>query len=289
VSPFTAGADKKLVELFEAQEVPVVGPLTLLPQAGSPTKRHTFYLYSGPVEQAQALFLFAVNNLNPRSRRVAVVCPDSEVSAGLTALAEDQAKKLGLDLVAQRRYGEGKLDAVGTAAELRDAHPDTVLFFGSSTDERDLAREMDKLKWLPNLLLIGSLAGKEMFDLPAGFEGKVFLSYPTLPSDRSEEGMEKFVELARKYQLSSQHLTSQIAAFCAAEVLTQGLKLAGNELTRERLVAALEGLNQFETGLTPQISYGPNRRIGALGAYVVGIDLEKKQITPASGWIRGID
>ncbi len=47
------------------------------------------------------------------------------------------------------------------------------------------------------------------------------------------------------------------------------LEACGKDLSRERLVTALEGLYEYETGLMPKITYGPNRRIGALGAYVV--------------------
>ena len=40
-----------------------------------------------------------------------------------------------------------------------------------------------------------------------------------------------------------------------------------------------------QTGLTPAITYGPNRRIGAMGAYVVTIDLKESEFVPAGGWI----
>jgi hypothetical protein len=33
------------------------------------------------------------------------------------------------------------------------------------------------------------------------------------------------------------------------------------------------------------MTFGPNRRIGAIGAYVVTVDLKQKQFVPASGWI----
>ncbi|HWX42814.1 MAG TPA: ABC transporter substrate-binding protein [Blastocatellia bacterium] len=289
VSPFTAGGDKAFADLFEDEHIPVVGPVTLLPQAGSPTSRQTFYLYSGPAEQVRALFAFAATGVKPPARRVAVVCPDNQVTSGLIPLVQEQSQKLGLKLVAANNYLDGRLDARQSAAQLREADPDTVFFFGNSDEERSLAKELDGLNFRPNLLLVGSLAGRGMFDLPAGFNGRVFLSYPTVPSDRSAEAMAGFVRLARKYKLNSQHFTAQISAYSAAEVLTEGLRLAGRELARERLVDALEGLSNFDTGLMPKISYGPNRRIGARGAYVMGIDLEKKQLTPASGWIEAPD
>jgi hypothetical protein len=41
----------------------------------------------------------------------------------------------------------------------------------------------------------------------------------------------------------------------------------------------------FQTGLTPPISYSPTRRIGALGAYVVKLDLKNKTFAPVDSWI----
>jgi len=71
----------------------------------------------------------------------------------------------------------------------------------------------------------------------------------------------------------------------AAKILGEGLKRVGKDLSREKLIQVLEGLYEYPTGLTPAITYGPNRRIGALGAYIVNVDLKEKQFVPASGWI----
>ena len=38
-------------------------------------------------------------------------------------------------------------------------------------------------------------------------------------------------------------------------------------------------------GLTPALTFGPNRRIGAMGAYIVSVDLKEKKFVAASGWI----
>jgi hypothetical protein len=92
--------------------------------------------------------------------------------------------------------------------------------------------------------------------------------------------------LADSYQLPRAQTALQITALCSAKVLTQGLKLAGRTVTREKLVAALEGLYDFETGLMPRIEFGKNRRIGALGAYIVTLDPDKKQLRPVSAWLK---
>ena len=80
-------------------------------------------------------------------------------------------------------------------------------------------------------------------------------------------------------------MSSQLLAFAAAKVFVEALKRAGQDLTREKLITALEGFYDFETGVTPHLTFGPNRRIGATGAYIVGLDAGKKQFVNAGGWV----
>ena len=48
------------------------------------------------------------------------------------------------------------------------------------------------------------------------------------------------------------------------------------------IVQTREGLYAFRTGLTPAITYSPNRRIGALGAYMTTMNLEARRFVPLS-------
>ena len=56
-------------------------------------------------------------------------------------------------------------------------------------------------------------------------------------------------------------------------------------MSREQLVTALEGLYDYDTGLTPKLVFGPNRRVGAAGAYVITINSETKEFVSASSWV----
>jgi ABC-type branched-subunit amino acid transport system substrate-binding protein len=285
VSPITAGSDKELAQMFEADEVPVVGPVSLAPDDNQSIKHHVFYLFSPLSDQVRTLFTYGAQDLKGSFSRIAVVCPDSGITSALPAVVEEQCKKLDVKLVAKLGYPEGQFNANQAALELRAANPDCVFVFGPSAEQQELANQLEKLHWTPNLMLLGSLAGKDMFDFGSTYGGKVFASYPTLPSDRSPEAMNRFIALAQKYKFPQGHLAAELSAYCACEVLLQALKLAGHDLTRSGLIDALETLYDFNTGLTPRITYGPNRHVGALGAYIVIVDQQKKQLVPVSGWL----
>jgi ABC-type branched-subunit amino acid transport system substrate-binding protein len=213
------------------------------------------------------------------------VYPRSDINAGVFESIMDQSKTVGLSLPQAIVYLGGHLDASATVKQCKSSGRNVLFFLGSSEDARSLIREAEKQSWYPWLFLPGSSLGGEVLTAPAGFDGRVFLSFPTSPADQSAEGMKEFRMLAEKYKLPTDHLAAQISAYGAAKVLVEGLKRAGKDLSREKLIQALEGLYDYQTGLIPAITYGPNRRIGANGARVVTIDLKEKKFLPVSGWI----
>jgi ABC-type branched-subunit amino acid transport system substrate-binding protein len=97
--------------------------------------------------------------------------------------------------------------------------------------------------------------------------------------------LKEFRLLGEKYKLTPKHLAAQVSAYSSAKILIEALKRTGKDLSREGLIQALEGFYNYQTGLTPPITYGPNRRIGAMGAYIVTVDLKKKEFVPVSGWV----
>jgi hypothetical protein len=72
-------------------------------------------------------------------------------------------------------------------------------------------------------------------------------------------------------QLTASHSppADQCQALAAAKILIEALRRAGRDVTRERLVDALETLQDFHTGLIPPVSYSATRRIGSDGAWIV--------------------
>jgi ABC-type branched-subunit amino acid transport system substrate-binding protein len=92
--------------------------------------------------------------------------------------------------------------------------------------------------------------------------------------------MAEFRALHEKYKFAPRHTTSQLSAFAAAKVFVEALTRAGKDLNREKLVTTLESLYAYETGTTPPITFGPNKRVGAASAHVVPLTLLNPGSTP---------
>ena len=76
-----------------------------------------------------------------------------------------------------------------------------------------------------------------------------------------------------------------VAGLAAAEVLLEGLRRCGRDLTRDGLIEKLEGLRQLDTGYAPPLTFGPSRRLGAHGAWLVRLDLAGQRLEPEDGWV----
>ena len=281
---FIAGSEKEIVPLMAQREVPLIGPLTLYPQTDFPLNRQVFYLLSGVDGQARAMIHFAAKKPELRGQHLSVVLPQSEINLRVVSAIKDQRQNEGLSAPQVLDYAAGRFDATETIKQLRQTSSGIVVFLGAGEDSLAFMTAADKSYWYPTIFFPGAGAGKEIFGAPIGFNGKLFFSFPTGPADQNAEGVKEFRALADKYKLPTHHVAAQISAYSAAKILVEGLKRAGKDVSRETLIQSLEGLYEYQTGLTPAITYGPNRRVGAMGAYIVGIDLNGKQFVPASGW-----
>lgn len=284
VSGYVTGIEPEIAALVEEKEMPLVGPYTVSPDDGDGLYSYSFYLLGGLNHQVQLLSRFANAESQARQMRLAIVRPNGAVyeTAARSAQIESTADA---DSTLTISYQPPYFDAVDTARKLRQESVGTVLFLGAANDLRRLADEAGRNDWTPDLMLPGVFAGKGMFDIPDGYGGRVLLAYSSMPSDHTEKGVREFEQLHADHGLDYRHSTAQISAFVAAKVLVEGLKRAGRDLSRARLVSELEGLSDFQPGLMPPISYNATRRIGALGGYVVALDLRRKGFGEASKWI----
>ncbi len=282
---FVAGAEREIVPALAQWEVPLVGPVTLDPQIETPLNRQVFYLLSGNSSQARALVSFIAKKSGAQNRNLAILYYRTDLNATVLDAIKREGEKIGLKTAAYE-YQASSFDAADYVKRIRQDPPDKIFFMGRVENLLSFMKEAEKVSWFPEILLQGGGVSAGIFDAPAGFAGKIFFTVPTSPGDQTADSLKEFRALAEKYKLPQKHLAAQITAYSGAKILVEALKRAGKDLSREKLIQTLEGFYQYPTGLTPAITYGPNRRVGAMGAYVVMADLKEKKFVPVSGWVQ---
>ena len=286
VGGLSAGADKQIASLAREEEIPFIGPATLLPQIEQPPNRYVFYLLPGVGEQARALVNFADEQFELKKQRSAILYPSTELSSAAGEAAFERAKALAANEVVKTAYANGSFDANKLAQQLKTDGTTAVFIFGTGNEVESFLQAANALQWNPYVFSLGVFASRELAtSLPPSFTKRVFLSFPTVPADVKQAGHAEFGALVDKYKLQTKHAAAQFAALASAKIFVEALKRAGADLSREQLITALESLYDYDTGLTPKLIFGPNRRVGAAGAYVITIDSEKKEFVTASGWV----
>ncbi|HSK30221.1 MAG TPA: ABC transporter substrate-binding protein [Candidatus Limnocylindria bacterium] len=278
VGGLSAGADKELAALTRETEIPFIGPATLLTKANAEDNRNLFYLLSGANQQARALVNFAAKRPELKKSRLAIVHSENELALAAVAALEDEARKLGWTSVIKKTVSAGeRFDATAMAETLKAEGAGAVFFLGHGS-EAAFINAAAAAGWTPHVFLLGALAGKDLVKtLPASFKDHVFLAYPTVPGDVEPSGLAELRALEEKYKFARGHTASKLNAFAAAKIFTEALKRAGRDLSREKLIKALEGFYEYDTGVMPSITFGPNRRVGSLGSYVVSQDLATRE------------
>jgi ABC-type branched-subunit amino acid transport system substrate-binding protein len=284
VAPFAVGIEQSLFDAAEASRVPVVGPFTLSPVDGPAVNRHTFYLLPGLRDQARALADFAAKQLPLKNPVAAVI--HAERDALLAAAVTEQLSTRGWKRVIPATYPENEFPVARIVAGLQQQGVQVVFFLGNEPELAALGSEVRDAIWSPYLLALGARAGAAAVRLPTTFGDRVYLAYPTLPGDITEQGAAALVAAGEDTRARLGHIPARVAAYGATLVLEEGLKRAGRDVSRVKLAEALEKLFSFESGVMPTISYGPNRRVGALGAHIVGIDLGTHRFRPTGYYMR---
>ena len=265
---FLAGAEAASATLVAEQEVPLVGVLALYPQVRGSLNRHVFYLYPGPEGQAQALVTFMAERYVADKPRLAVLY-DEKLPHEVAEEIHHHCRTVRWDAVEQVQIPPGTLDVAPLVQALRGQGTAILLVLDPRVATATFFQEAHRQAWYPIVLIPGSLAEREFLQAPPDFAGRIFLAFPTLPTASTSGGMVAYRRLATSRKLPHQYLAAQLAALSSAAMLVEGLKRVGRDVSRQKLMEALEGLYEFPTGFSHVLTYSPTQRVGALQTHIV--------------------
>ncbi|MGE8186777.1 ABC transporter substrate-binding protein [Pseudomonas sp. NPDC086278] len=262
IAPLAPALDADLAARLEQAGVPLIGPLAL---GAAQTGRQIFEPLPGLREQMIALADYATASLRVLQGPTLITFPDEP---GQRQMAQNLGQYL-------RDHGwqNVALHAYDSAQDQLPLGSRSVFYLGSGGGFSRLAERLQAAGQVPYLFAASNQVAGDLLQVPSGFSRRVFLAYPFVPSDWTLAGRLALTQLREHQGLGGQHAVLQVGAFSSMLLLSEGMKQAGRDASREKLISALEGLHDFDTGLTPLISFGPGRRLGLSGAHVVTVDL----------------
>lgn len=279
VSPYAVGSEARLLQFAAERRLGLIGPFTL---AATPdASLQTFFLLPGEADLARVLLEYAARDGGLRSQRWAALVPDPDGSTAQALRNECRRRECGgLEVLP----ASVALDP-GAVARLMHLGVQGVLFAGSEREFAALAAAADRMGWHPSIYTPVAGLARAMTAAPPAFAGRLFGAYPMrADAPQTSAAARSFETLRRDRGLGDQHAAAQRFAYAAMAIVEEGLRQAGRDVSRERFARAVESLHRFDAGPLPPISYGPGRRVGALGGYVVAIE-PQGGFKPVSDWI----
>ncbi|RON56269.1 cytochrome c/ABC transporter substrate-binding protein [Pseudomonas frederiksbergensis] len=263
IAPLVPALDTELAARLERAGVPLIGPLSLLGPAQA--SRQIFEPLPGLRDQLIALANYATDSLRVLPGPTLIAYPDDP---GQRLAAQNLGQYLH-----DHAWQDVRLQAYDSAQDELPLGSRSVFYLGSSGGFSRLAERLQTAGQVPYLFAASNQVAGDLLQVPSGFSRRVFLAYPFVPSDWTQAGRIALTVLREHQGLGGEHAVLQVGAFSSMLLFSEGMKQAGRDASREKLISALEGLHDFDTGLTPLISFGPGRRLGLSGAHIVTVDL----------------
>lgn len=284
VGSFEPSACEATNEFLKQREVPLIGPVTLSPRQPVVPNPYVFYLLPSFADQSRSLAEFVgAGEMRAKSKaapRLAVIFAENDLDQDAVLGLKTQAKVHSMEIVAEQSYKAGQFSPSAMVKPLSEKKPDYIFFFGSGDDFTAFANEIDRVKLDAGLLSSAVMIGRSAFNLPPAIAAKTYLSYSVSMPDRDD--FTEFVTVMQKSGVQLRSAAFQAVAFAAAKIFVEAARSSTRQLSRTNLIRSLEQFHNYATGVIAPVTFGPNRRTGASGSYIVKVDLDKKQYVAVS-------
>ena len=266
---------------LEEQKVPM-----LFPYQSSPVTRGKKYVFQGmTVSDRSSVMMIDYLAGQRKYKRFAAIYQDDEYGKSFLTAFEKDLGRHGLKLVASESVKRGVTDVSAQIAKLQAAKPDVTFLVLVPGPAAQALKERQKIGWTDTLMVSTGPLTDERYLALAGeaAEGVEGLSLWPDPLTSELPGVKLYRQHMQKYFPKNEPNRYSIAGYFAGMLFAEGAKRAGRALTRDSLIAALEGIKGFESGILAPLTIGPDHETQKQGFWV---RVEKGRFKTLTDWLK---
>ena len=276
------GAVMATVKFLTENKVPLIFPFQGVPISGQKTIFTSFTPYPNQSELV-VTWLVKVKGF----KRIGLLYQDDKYGHTFRDPAKETLAKFGLKLIAAESYKRGATDLSAQVAKLRQANLDACLLVATPPPGAAFLREAHKQGWKDTKIISsGPLTDEKYINLSSGVgEGIWGLSLWPDPVNSNDPAVVEYREIVEKYGKDRDKTPNRYSlyGYYYAKLFVAGLQRAGKDLTRESYIAALEGIKDWENGITPPVSFSATDHLAQNSGFMV--EVKKGVFRPISSWI----
>jgi ABC-type branched-subunit amino acid transport system substrate-binding protein len=259
---------KVYVPLAEKNKVPIVGLFTGAQLLYDPIHRYVVSIRASYADEMREQIDRMWKDLGPQ--KIGIIYQNDPFGLSVLDGLNKALAKYNTQPVAKGTFERNTLDVGGAINTVKAANPDVVILVGPYGPESEIVKKSHSMGWKP-LFTTVSFVGTEEFIQAAGKDAEgVVVTQVVAPYNRDDlKTVALYKKLMAQYSPGSKSNFCSFEGFVDAMVLVDGLKAAGRDLTREKLITALESFHNKDMGLGPnlKLTYGPQRHKGFDSVY----------------------
>lgn len=246
-----------IIPLLEQHGVPLIAPSTGAMVLHQPVKRYVFNVRATYQREAEK----AVTHLNTMGvTRIAVVYADDSFGRDGLEGAHKGFQKAGFEPLLVVKADRLKPDYGAFVPEIVAKETQAVLWIASGNAVAEGVKALRAAKSAAQVVTLSNNASSG-FVKSLGDSARGVIVTQVFPYERSYAYGFIKEALALAKQKNMELTPAMLEGYAAAKVLVEGLRRAGPNPTRPKLVAALEGMRNFDIGGL-EVNYSPEDHTG---------------------------
>ena len=266
----------KYIPLAESSHTPLVGLFTGAQALIEPVHHHIFNIRASYFDETRE----QVDGLWDQAgvRKIGVLYQNDPFG---TAVLEGVKRALTRHHSAPVALGTFERNTLAVEQGIKDvraANPEAVVLVGPYAPVNAILKQAHAAGWHPRFLTVSFVGTEGLLRIGAQDAEGMVITQVVPPYDRTDLPTVKlYREALEKYMGNTQPSFVSLEGFVDAMVLVDALRAAGHELTRDKLVSALEAIHHKDIGLGPGLllSFSPTNHKGLDTVYVTVIKAGK--------------
>lgn len=254
-----------LMPLINERAVPSMAPYTGADSLRAQASPTTFWLRASYGDEAEKI----VDQLTTLGiNRIAVFYQDDAFGKAGLAGVEGALAKRGVKVLATGVYDKTKNDVAEAVRTIGAADPQAVVMISTYKPTAAFVKQMRASGRMPQFFALSVVGLKALHaELGAAAAGIAISQVVPFPDSATAPVVREMYQLPAALLPAAGITYTTLEGFIAAKVAVEALRRAGAQPTREKLLAALDTLRDYDAGGFT-VNYAPGNRLGSRFAEV---------------------
>ena len=291
ISGSVSGSTLPVRQTITREKVPFVSSISSNVNLMKPFSRYIFRIYAN--EESQALGMVGWMMEHEKLKHPAIIYNSNDYGVGGFQIFQERLKEsYKISPAAAERYNPGDQDFSAQLLRIKGADPDGLLVYAFAQEAGIIVRQAKELG-IGAKLFGGGGTSTPLLQRGAGQAAVGFVSDLVVPEIADSSQKPAVVAYRDKLKANlypdgfppGRPSEYDLAAYAAGKVTEAALEKVGKDLSRELFIDALEGIKNFDTGMTFPISYSKDNHEGSAQVEIIRVrpDLKWESISQIGG------